>query len=133
VIHPEENYGWKFMEGNSCFGNSLAKLFKSKCNHESLTLPIIDYSHKRGNCSVTGGHLYRGSKFPRLNGIYFYGDYCSGTIWGAVKTEGSQWKTKKLLDTELSISTFGEDEAGNLYVANHSSRNGAIYRIIVKP
>ena len=128
-----ENYGWNFMEGKSCFGNSLVKLFKSNCNHESLTLPIIEYSHKRGNCSVTGGNLYRGSKFPQLNGIYFYGDYCSGKIWGAAKTKGSQWKTKKLLDTELSISTFGEDEAGNLYVADHSSGNGAIYRIIVKP
>jgi len=128
-----ENYGWRLMEGNSCFGNSLLKIFESNCNHESLTLPIIEYSHKGGNCSVTGGNLYRGGKFPGLNGIYFYGDYCSGKIWGAVKTEGGKWVTKELLKTELSISTFGEDEAGNLYVAHHSSGNGAIYRIISKP
>jgi len=128
-----ENYGWKIMEGNSCFGNSFLRNFKSNCNHESLTLPIIEYPHHRGNCTVIGGNLYRGSKFPGLNRIYFYGDYCSGKIWGAVKTEGAQWKTKKLLDTELSISTFGEDEAGNLYVAHHSPGNGAIYRIILKP
>lgn len=122
-----ENYGWRVMEGNSCFGNSNAT-----CNQGLLTLPIIDYTHKHGNCSVTGGNLYRGNKFPGLKGIYFYGDYCSGKIWGAVQTDGSRWKTKELLDTELSISTFGEDEAGNLYVADHSPANGAIYRMILK-
>lgn len=127
-----ENYGWNIMEGNSCFGKSRLNFFNSNCDQQSFTLPILEYSHKQGNCSVTGGKVYRGSKFSELNGIYFYGDFCSGKIWGAVQTNGAQWEAKELLDTEFFLSTFGEDESGDIFVVHHSPGNGAIYRIVLK-
>jgi hypothetical protein len=70
--------------------------------------------------------VYRGRLFPRLVGTYLYGDYCSGSIWG-LRRQGSQWTSAKLADTKISLSTFGEDEAGEVYVADHAS--GAIYRV----
>jgi len=70
--------------------------------------------------------VYRGAAYLRLQGIYFYGDYCTGKIWGLKYSNG--WQYQPLLDTSLWISTFGEDEAGNLYLADHSS--GVIYQIV---
>jgi len=118
-----ENYGWRLMEGNSCFDP------QTNCNDGTLTLPILVYNHGVG-CSITGGYRYRGSKNPALNGVYLYGDYCTGRIWGAQEDGMGAWTTTELLDTTFSISTFGEDEAGELYVADFSSPNGAIYQIV---
>lgn len=113
-----ENYGWKVMEGLHCF--------KAKpCDPRGLVLPAVEYDHDAG-CSVTGGMVYRGRTFPVLDGIYLYGDYCSGRIWG-LKNSGGPWASKELARTKLSISTFGEDEAGELYVADYDG--GGIYRI----
>ena len=113
----EENYGWRLMEGSSCFNPP------NNCNDGTLILPVAEYDHALGNCSITGGYGYRGARYPELAGIYFYGDYCSGRIWGFT-TEASE-----LLDTSLSITSFGEDEEGELYVADIDP-NGAIYRIV---
>jgi glucose/arabinose dehydrogenase len=118
-----ENYGWRLMEGNSCFNPTI------NCNDGTLTLPILVYDHSVG-CSVTGGYRYRGSKNPALNGVYLYGDYCAGLIWGAQEDGLGGWNTTVLLDTNFLISTFGEDESGELYVADFSSPNGAIYQIV---
>jgi hypothetical protein len=111
------------MEGNSCFNPAI------NCNNGTLTLPIMVYDHSVG-CSVTGGYRYRGSKNPALNGVYLYGDYCVGLIWGAQEDGLGGWNTTVLLDTNFLISTFGEDESGELYVADFSSPNGAIYQIV---
>lgn len=117
-----ENYGWDKMEGRHCYN-------ASSCDANGLTLPVAEYkTHADGNCSVTGGFVYRGNEFPALQGVYLYGDYCSGRIWGLRQT-GGVWENKLVLDTDLSISTFGEDEAGNMYVADHSK--GDIYKIAV--
>jgi glucose/arabinose dehydrogenase len=105
-----ENYGWNIMEGMHCFNNP-------NCNQAGLTLPVAEYDHLDGNCSVTGGLVYRGSEHPSMQGIYFYADFCSGRIWG-LKRNGTAWENRLLLDTALQISSFGEDEAGNLYVAD---------------
>ncbi|MBM4258960.1 MAG: DUF11 domain-containing protein [Deltaproteobacteria bacterium] len=113
-----ENYGWKIMEGAHCFNSS-------SCNQSGLTLPLVEYDHSQG-CSVTGGVVYRGQQFPRLQGLYFYGDFCSGNLWGHRSTFGSRQNTR-LLDTALTISTFGEDEAGEVYVADYGT--GDLYRI----
>ena len=78
-------------------------------------------------CSVTGGYRYRGVAYPSLSGYYLYADYCSGRIWGAVRSANGTWTTSQLLDTDLNISTFGEDQAGELYLA--SLGTGVIYRI----
>jgi glucose/arabinose dehydrogenase len=118
-----ENYGWRLMEGNSCYNPA------TSCNNGTLTLPILVYSHSVG-CSVTGGYRYRGSKNPDLYGTYLYGDYCTGIIWGAQEDGLGGWNTSVLLDTNFLISTFGEDEAGEIYFAHLSATNGAIYHVV---
>lgn len=118
-----ENYGWRLMEGNSCFNPAI------NCNNGTLTLPILVYDHSVG-CSVTGGYLYRGSKNPNLNGLYLYGDFCSGLIWGAQEDGLGGWITTVLLDTNFSISTFGEDESGEIYFAHLSAIDGTIYQVV---
>jgi glucose/arabinose dehydrogenase len=118
-----ENYGWRLMEGNSCFNPA------ANCNDGTLTLPILVYDHTVG-CSVTGGYRYRGNKNPDLNGMYLYVDYCTGLIWGAQEDGLGGWNTTVLLDTNFLISTFGEDEPGELYFAHLSPTDGAIYQLV---
>lgn len=113
-----ENYGWRIMEGLHCYN-------AATCPTAGLTLPVVEYDHTQG-CSITGGVVYRGQQFPRLQGVYLYGDYCSGRIWGLRRTADG-WKTQQLAATAFRISTFGEDEAGEVYVADYAT--GAIYRI----
>ena len=115
-----ENYGWRLMEGLHCYNPS------TNCQSPGLTMPILEYSHSAG-CSITGGYRYRGARFPRLRGFYFYGDYCSGTIWGASQA-GDGWTTRVMLSTSMAISTFGEDANGELYVADITGN--AIYQIV---
>ena len=117
-----QNYGWRRMEGSRCF-NPL-----SACNDGSLTLPILEYDHSGGRCggSVTGGYRYRGLDFPQLNGVYFYGDFCTGDLFAGVEENG-RWTVAGSRMTGFSISTFGEDEQGELYLAGH--REGVVYRL----
>ena len=91
-----------------------------------LTLPILEYDHSLG-CSITGGYRYRGVASPGLWGVYFYADWCSGRIWGATEDALGTWSTEELLDTNLQITAFGEDEDGEIYLADYTA--GAIYRI----
>ena len=116
-----ENYGWRHMEGNHCYNPS------TNCQTGSLVTPVIEYSHAEG-CSITGGYRYRGTRHPLMRGIYFFGDYCSGTIWGATQQSNGTWTRQTLLTTspKLAISTFGEDVNGELYVAD---LNGVVYHI----
>ena len=109
-----ENYGWRLMEGLHCFN-------PPNCNMTGLTLPVVEYDHSLG-CSVTAGYVYRASTFPRMHGLFFYGDFCSGRIWG-LRNENATWQTNLLLDTAINISTFGEDEEGNLFVADYNGGN----------
>jgi glucose/arabinose dehydrogenase len=108
-----ENYGWRIMEGLHCFN-------PNPCTQTGLTLPVLEYDHSAGNCSVTGGYIYRGQTFPRMGGLYVYGDFCSGRIWG-LRFENNAWTNNLLLDTAFQISAFGEDEASNLYVAGYNT------------
>ena len=78
-----------------------------------LTPPILEYDHFLG-CSITGGYRYRGNGNPGLSGVYFYGDFCTGRIWGATENNAGEWTTTVLLDTDLSITAFGEDENGEI-------------------
>ena len=116
------NYGWRRMEGSACFNPT------SACNDGSLTLPILDYGHAAQRCggSVTGGYRYRGPDFPQLNGIYFFGDFCTGSLYAGVE-DGGQWTLIGPRAMGFSISTFGEDEQGELYLADYA--NGVIYAI----
>ena len=115
------NYGWNVMEGDRCFK-------KRNCKKAGLTLPVAVYNHDKGDCSVTGGYVYRG-KIEQMRGVYLYGDFCTGRIWGLRKS-GTGWKTQLLADTSFAISTFGEDEEGELYLADYGS--GTIYRVEVR-
>ena len=115
-----ENYGWRIMEGAHCFN-------PPACNMSGLTLPVREYDRRgTGDCSVTGGFVGRSAMFPRMQGLYFYGDFCSGRVWG-LRFENGAWVNSLLLDTALQISTFGDDEAGNLYVAGYN--NGTVYLV----
>jgi glucose/arabinose dehydrogenase len=109
-----ENYGWRLMEGLHCFN-------PPNCDMTGLTLPVVEYDHTLG-CSVTGGYVYRAAIFPRMQGLFFYGDFCSGRIWG-LRNENGTWQAALLLDTAINISTFGEDEQGNLFVADYNGGN----------
>ncbi len=118
------NYGWPRMEGIACYNPS------SGCQTGSLVLPILDYSHSDG-CSITGGYRYRGTAVPTLHGTYVFGDYCSKKIWAGVQAGNGAWSRVELLSTNLSISTFGEDADGELYVA---SVGGTVNRFVpVRP
>ena len=109
------------MEGLHCFQP------RAGCQQAGLTLPIAEYDHGQG-CSVSGGYVYRGSQQPPLAGAYFYGDYCSGRLWAAWRDDDGGWRSQQVADSGLQISTFGEDEAGELFVASLTS--GTIYRLV---
>jgi glucose/arabinose dehydrogenase len=116
-----ENYGWNTMEGLHCYSPGM-------CSRTGLTLPLVDYGHGDG-CSVTGGYVYRGSAIPALRGRYFYGDYCGGWIRSfrlqSGKAEDRQ--EHRSLETPGSLTSFGEDAAGELYVL---TQNGNLYRLV---
>jgi glucose/arabinose dehydrogenase len=115
-----QNYGWRVMEGSLCYNPS------TNCDKSGKTLPVAEYDHTLG-CSVTGGYVYRGTSYPALQGIYFYGDFCSGILFGLKKDPGAGWQSVQLLDTSYSITTFGEDEFGEVYLADYAA--GKIYRL----
>lgn len=110
------NYGWDVMEGSLCYEPM------SGCSLSGDTLPVAEYSHSLG-CSITGGYVYRGSHRD-LQGLYVYGDFCSGRIW-TMNANGTGETVRR--DTSLAISSFGEDETGELYLTD---LNGALYRVI---
>jgi glucose/arabinose dehydrogenase len=116
------NYGWKIMEGTSCFS--------PPCNVPDLTPPVLEYDHSNGACSITGGYVYRGNVIPALQGTYFYGDYCVGFVRsfrlaGGMPAEQSDWA--ELDPPNENITSFGEDAAGELYIV---TQQGRIYRIV---
>ena len=111
-----ENYGWNTMEGNHCFNPS------SGCSMTGLTLPLAEYGHDAG-CTVIGGNVYRGSAQPALTGGYFFGDYCSGTIWAIDPGSDALRAPTVVLKGSASLSSFGEDEAGELYATDIGGGN----------
>jgi glucose/arabinose dehydrogenase len=106
-----ENYGWNTMEGNHCFSPA------DGCRMTGLTPPVAEYSHESG-CTVIGGDVYRGSAQPALAGGYLFGDYCSGTVWAIDPTTDALRDPTVVLESSASISSFGEDEAGELYATD---------------
>ncbi|HYY89806.1 MAG TPA: PQQ-dependent sugar dehydrogenase, partial [Chloroflexota bacterium] len=119
-----QNYGWNIMEGFHCFRP------RSDCQQTGLTPPVLEYDHSQG-CSITGGSVYRGRLQPRLYGAYLYGDYCSGHLWAGWRTGDGAWHSQMLADTSARISSFGEDESGELFLASLS--DGTIYRLVANP
>jgi glucose/arabinose dehydrogenase len=110
------NFGWNVMEGTHPYQGEAT---------DSMIAPVTEYEH--GNrCSITGGHVYRGQALPAWNGVYFYGDYCSGEILGLVHNADGSWESRLLFDTGFLITSFGVDEAGEIYVLD---RNGGLYQL----
>jgi glucose/arabinose dehydrogenase len=112
-----ENYGWNIMEATHSYSGVLIP--------DGLVLPFAEYSHSEG-CSITGGYVYRGATMPDLQGIYFFSDYCFGTIWASFRDSTGDWNTNVFMDAHVTVSSFGEDEAGELYVLDHT---GAVYQL----
>lgn len=115
------NFGWNEMEGTRPYKGS---------NRPEFTPPIAEYTHALG-CSVTGGEVYNGTSLPEWQGIYFFGDFCSGNVWGLpieTETPSDPLNAATLFfRTGFQISTFGLDDAGELYLAHYS--RGEIYRL----
>lgn len=121
IIAKGGNYGWNTMEGLHCFSPA------TDCDQSGLTLPIFEYDHSQGRCSVTGGYVYRGDEIPSLQGYYIYGDFCTGSIWALTYDGGVVTDNMLLTESGLAITSFGEDLAGNLYVLD---REGGIYTLV---
>jgi glucose/arabinose dehydrogenase len=113
-----QNYGWKLYEGSYLFDGG---------GKDGLTFPVVEYPHDNGNCSITGGYVYRGSALPDLAGKYIFADYCSGWLWTTHRKSDDTWYTAELFKTRLRITTFGEDNAGELYVGD---ARGAVYKLV---
>jgi len=116
-----QNYGWPLMEGTVCKSGS------PKCTDGSLTLPILEYPHGTGNCAITGGLRNRSPNLPNWLGQYLYADYCTGDMWAATQGTNGMWTSAVVWDFNTTISTFGLDEAGDVYVAAHFK--GEVYRL----
>lgn len=130
------NFGWKKMEGANCFVspgcNGPAFL---PCNHPSLRLPLIAYSHANG-CAVIGGQVYRGSNVPALDGTYFYADFCSARVWAARAFEGQLVSNVEITAQLQSSGGFsgpvaiGRDGFGEIILA---TVGGCLFRFIPDP
>jgi len=121
---PGINYGWSCREGAHNFSGGNA------CVSAHIE-PILEYSHSSGGCSVTGGYVYRGT-VKAFQGYYFYGDYCSDQVWLA-KNAGDDWLASEWTGAAgilASISSFGEDQNGELYIADRNA--GKVYRILIE-
>ena len=131
------NYGWDWLEGSHCYPESL-----TDCPRQQLgELPVAEYDHATGDCSITGGAVHRSDDSPSLDGIYFASDFCSGRIYGLVRDDGGSWQFARLLDTSLLIAGGGEDEAGNVYFTScecdfgrtydpFTQSNGALWKVV---
>ncbi len=117
IIEKGANYGWDVMEGLHCYEPTMG------CNQTGLTLPVWEYSHDLG-ISITGGYAYRGSSASSLAGRYVFADYGTGRIW-ALTYDGAQAQVQEIMNTGLSISSFGVDAQQELYAL---AFNGRIYR-----
>ena len=120
IIKKGSNYGWNTMEGAHCFSPSTG------CDANGLELPLVEYGHNAG-CSITGGYVYRGPDTPSLQGVYVYGDFCSGKIWGLRYDGGVITEHILLADSGLAIASFGQDQVGSVYIL---SRNDGIYQLV---
>ena len=117
LIESGKNYGWNIMEGFHCFN-------AASCNDSGLTMPIWEYPHNGGHRSVTGGYVYRGTKIPGLFGKYIYADFLTGEIWALQYDNQNGAQNEFLLDSGISIASFGVDQNNELYIC---AFDGLIY------
>jgi len=123
IITKAGNFGWNIMEGDHCFPPNVAS-----CNMAGLTLPITEYGHDAaGGTAIIGGFVYRGTAIPSLVGAYVFGDLSSGHVWGLKQDATGNWNQTLLLNHALTVSSFGQDAAGELYLVDYG--NGAILHL----
>jgi len=111
------NFGWDYFEGTHAFEGTPPQ-------GAQLVPPVAEYDHSQG-CSVTGGYVYRGA-MPEWNGIYLYGDYCTGTVWGLMQF-GESWQNQILFGAGGNITSFGQDSSGEIFIATNE---GQILRLV---
>lgn len=119
IIESGGNYGWNAKEGFHDYNNN-TKI------HGTIIGPVAEYSHDEG-CSITGGYVYRGTAIPELQGVYIYGDFCSGRIWGLVQNKQGVYESNLLLDTHLMISSFAQANNGDIYVLHYG---GKVFKLV---
>ena len=115
------NYGWNVMEGLHCYN-------APSCNMSGLALPVLEYGHDGGACSITGGFVYRGSAVPDLVGAYVYGDYCNGKVWALRYAGGKVIGQAEIVSAGFQISSFARDARGEVYVLQYGG-SGGIFRL----
>ncbi|MEX1052155.1 MAG: PQQ-dependent sugar dehydrogenase [Patescibacteria group bacterium] len=114
------NFGWRCFEASS--NHNLAG-----CQAKAAyTFPVTEYDHSQGRCSVTGGHVYRGQKYPSLVAQYVYADYCGGQIYAGSLVSGV-WQAAFELKTNFGITAFGQGSDGEIYLADANS--GSLYHL----
>ncbi len=111
------NYGWNVWEGTHRYRGGDAP---------GAVMPVFDYSHDGGNCAVTGGFVYRGTKIPALRGGYLFADYCGGTLRALAAQDGKVVQDRVLPVHVPSVNSFGEDASGELYVMSDA---GDVFRV----
>jgi glucose/arabinose dehydrogenase len=112
-----ENYGWDRYEAMHPYNGATAPT--------NMTLPVVEYPHLIG-CAISGGYVYRGESLPELQGIYIFGDYCTGHTWSLYRSASGAWHVTPFINTGRTISSFGEDEHGELYLVDFK---GTILRL----
>ncbi len=134
LIKAGGNYGWPLKEANECFTfPDDGALVRPDCpTITGLEPPIAYYGHlsfePTGGNAVTGGYVYRGQEFPELAGRYIFGDFTVGRLWSLYESTPGNWVLEDIMQTPLNISSFAEDEAGELYVIDI---NGGLYHLVV--
>ena len=123
VLEKGANYGWRRREGFHPFGKD------GIGSPKGFTDPIWEYHHDVGK-SITGGHVYRGAAVPALDGHYLYADYVSGKVWGLKYDEKTKRVTanRPIKSSNLPVMSFGEDEAGEVYLMTYSATGKGIFR-----
>jgi glucose/arabinose dehydrogenase len=130
IIEKGNNYGWRLTEGTHCYNPSTG------CNTSGITMPVAEYSHREG-ASIIGGYIYNGTKVPALKGLYVFGDWTSPVYY--LQYAGGAWQRGKVAvqnyPSNLKITGFGEDAAGELYWLTNTDNGpggtgGAVYKII---
>jgi glucose/arabinose dehydrogenase len=115
------NYGWKCIEG------TLTNPCATACAAPGMTPPVIEYTHVSGRCSITGGYRYRGREILPLRARYVYGDYCTAELFLATALSNDVWATQLLVDAPFRLTTFGEDDHGEIY---YGLTNSVIYKLL---
>ncbi|MBN2387621.1 MAG: PQQ-dependent sugar dehydrogenase [Anaerolineales bacterium] len=112
------NFGWNYWEGQHVYNPAPGGV--------DFVFPVAEYAHAGGNglpggCSVTGGVVYRGAQLPEWGGVYFFGDYCSGWVLGLARADARTWQVQPLFATGVTVTSFGADETGELYLSDFGS------------